>query len=350
MVNSALKQKNIDIRHNMRPSVHIPDRRRTLEAGFSSVLFSRGKQTESFFTEDSKLYVTPREAALLTKGILLDRGTKKWDSLSSRIEQRFVRYQPSSTSVLVQALSYRKQLLQESVSEASRNFLDHFTLVRLWNMSIVGAILFGMVSMTFVYRYLGQGASAADAIRTSNATTEQSAADTDADISPKVLGDQSSQANEVTAQVIQNSVATNQQELEKEIRKIVKGYPIEDMVPYIAKQDRTVAAFLIGIAKQESSWGEHVPVLNGQDCYNYWGFRLQRKLMGTGGHTCFNSRQDAVETVAKRIKSLVDKSKITSPASMVGTWKCGSDCSEDSPEAVKRWIDEVTVYFDKLNG
>ncbi len=80
-----------------------------------------------------------------------------------------------------------------------------------------------------------------------------------------------------------------QEEFEKEIQKIVAGSPMEKMVPLIARQDRRVAAFLVGIAKKESNFGRRVPVLNGQDCFNYWGYRGIRPRMGTGDHTCFDS-------------------------------------------------------------
>jgi uncharacterized FlgJ-related protein len=137
--------------------------------------------------------------------------------------------------------------------------------------------------------------------------------------------------------------------LEKEIREMVKGFPIENMVPYIAEKDRTVAAFIVGIAKKESAWGKRRPVLNGQDCYNYWGYRGKRMLMGSGGHTCFNSPKDAVDTVAKRIETLVKKYDRNTPAKMV-VWKCGSDCEATGGEAAARkWISDVSLYFNKLN-
>ena len=113
----------------------------------------------------------------------------------------------------------------------------------------------------------------------------------------------------------------SQQEFEKQMADMVKGYPIEKMVPLIAKKDRTVAAFMIGIAKQESSWGLHVPVYGDQDCYNLWGYRGKNPV-GTGGHTCFDSPQDAVDTVAKRIEFLVSNQKLNTPNKMI-IWKCG---------------------------
>ena len=129
---------------------------------------------------------------------------------------------------------------------------------------------------------------------------------------------------------------------------MVKGYPIEKMAFYIAQQDKVVAAFLVGIAKKESNWGKRVPVLDGRDCYNYWGYRGIRDRMGSGGHTCFDSYADAVETVAKRIKFLVSNENLDTPGEMI-IWKCGYDCSWDNPESMRNWIQDVGIYFNKLN-
>jgi len=333
-------KKNIDIASVRRPRVRPVSGREKV----SSVLFSRGKVSEAFFTEDSKLYITPREQELLRNGVKLERSSRKWDSLSARVVQDFVRYQPKKTSSLVQSLEKRYALLNDSLSEVSRSFVGQFSLVRLWNLSMVGSILFGMVMMTFIYKYLGQGAQA-EQLRPLAAQEQISQ-------TGKVLGAEASaddDAQAFTQQVLAIEQAKDQQALEKEILSMVKGYPIEKMVPYIAQKDRTVAAFIIGIARKESSWGVHVPVLNGQDCYNYWGYRGIRKLMGTGGHTCFNSPQDAVDTVAKRIATLVEKEGRNTPAKMV-LWKCGSDCNATGGQAAaNKWISDVTTYFDKLN-
>ena len=135
--------------------------------------------------------------------------------------------------------------------------------------------------------------------------------------------------------------------LEIEIKEMVAGYPIEDMAPYIAKQDKDVAAFLVSIAKKESNWGKRVPVLNGQDCYNYWGYRGKRERMGTGGHTCFDSREDAVNTVAKRLDTLVSEKNLDTPAELI-VWKCGNSCAGHSEGSVKKWISDVGFYFQKF--
>ena len=119
------------------------------------------------------------------------------------------------------------------------------------------------------------------------------------------------------------------------------------MLPYILEKDKITAAFLIGIAKKESNWGKRVPVLDGQDCYNYWGYRGVRRMMGTGGHTCFNSRQDAVDTVAKRLDTLIHSEKLNTPEKLV-VWKCGFSCEGHSRESVKKWISDVDMYYSEF--
>lgn len=135
---------------------------------------------------------------------------------------------------------------------------------------------------------------------------------------------------------------------EAKIRSMVKGYPIEAMVPDILEQDRLVAAFLVSVAKKESNWGKRVPVLDGRDCYNYWGYRGIRDRMGTGSHTCFDSTHDAVTTVAKRIQTLTIEKQLNTPEKMI-IWKCGNTCSGHSRESVLKWISDVEMYIDRLN-
>ena len=150
--------------------------------------------------------------------------------------------------------------------------------------------------------------------------------------------------NKFVIAALQSFENLKQEEFEKEILKIIKGTPMEKMSSLIAKQDRTVSAFLVGIAKKESNFGKRVPVLNGEDCFNYWGYRGIRDRMGSGGHTCFNSREDAIETVAGRLERLV-KADVDTPQEMV-LWKCGSACNSD-PNAQK-WISDVNIYFSQL--
>lgn len=307
-----------------------------------SALFSRGRITESFFTEDSKLYITPKEQELLDRGIKIRTGLSGFDGLSSKIVSDYRYFRPSESDVLYIKLKKRLEKFQEDFANLPQNFLRQMSLAKLWNLSIVGSIVIGMVSMTYIYRYLGSGASAVSSSQkvVANAPIEQ------------VLGDEDIKNNEEIAKYIENIIAESEkskkEEFEKEIKKMVKGYPIEEMVPYIAEKDRIVAAFLIGIARKESGWGVHVPVLDGKDCHNYWGYRGIRKLMGTGGHTCFNGPEDAVDTVSKRLEFLIEEKKLDTPAKMV-IWKCGSACSKDDQQAVRKWISDVELYFGKLN-
>lgn len=125
------------------------------------------------------------------------------------------------------------------------------------------------------------------------------------------------------------------------------GYPMEQMVPYLAQQDPRVAAFLVAIAKKESAWGKRAPVLNGEDCYNYWGFRQARDRMGTGGHTCFDDPRDAVVTVGARVADLIDKQYDT-PQKMVVIWKCGSSCRGHTAASVNKWVSDVEYHYDRV--
>ena len=136
---------------------------------------------------------------------------------------------------------------------------------------------------------------------------------------------------------------------EKEISKLVQGYPIARMTPYISQKDPKVAAFMIAIAKKESNWGKRKPVLAGNDCFNYWGFRLKSERMGSGGHTCFDSPREAVNTVAARVDELVNEENIDSPNEMV-VWKCGYGCQDDAKSASEqKWIRDVDLYYSKLS-
>ncbi len=321
------------------------------------VLFSGGKIARLFYTEDSKLYLTPEEQRLIKEGARLNRRIKKWDSLSARIVkeyslQKIRREEFSGRDWLVSQFNHHRRKIADDFINKSKNFIHQWSLTELWNFSLIGAILAGMISMTLIYKFLGPGASAGDVV-IRNGSSESQEVDV---ASSQVLGastedftGNAGEASEYIEKIIWNWEDSEKDDFEKEIREMVKGYPIEKMIPYIIEKDRIVAAFLIGIAKKESDWGKHVPVLNGQDCYNYWGYRGQRRLMGTAGHTCFNSRKDAVDTVAKRIEFLVSNNKLDTPAKMV-IWKCGSDCAATGGHAAARkWISDVNMYFEKLN-
>jgi hypothetical protein len=250
-------------------------------------------------------------------------------------------------------LKERYSSLSRYLKDALGGYTHGVGMVRMWNVSLVASLIFGMFLMTMIYRYLGQGARA-DEVSVGVGTAQQVAENKapEAVLGVEVVDEATVQRekDEYMAKIIAEVANKENAEFEKSLMNMVKGYPIEKMVPEIAKQDRTVAIFLIAIAKKESSWGVHSPVLDGEDCLNYWGFRKKRERMGTGGHTCFDSVKDAVDSAAKRINSLVYDEKIDTPEKMVLPWKCGYDCSWDSKQAVQKWIDDVEYYFRKLDA
>ncbi|MEA3323137.1 MAG: hypothetical protein U9Q12_02850 [Patescibacteria group bacterium] len=126
---------------------------------------------------------------------------------------------------------------------------------------------------------------------------------------------------------------------------VMVGYPMVEMAPYIARENREVAAFLVAIAKKESGWGTHTPKLNGEECYNYWGFRQKRERMGSGGHTCFDTPEEAVTVVSLRIKDLIRKGYDT-PEKIV-VWKCGS-CNGPARVGSAKWVQDVDMYYQQM--
>ena len=102
-------KKNIDIKSTKKQPKDVVLRRREAV----SVLFSRGKRSDKFFTEDSKLYITPLEQKMLRNGINLDRNVKKWDSLSSHIVSNFVRVQPSKAGKLLELWKEHSEMIKE---------------------------------------------------------------------------------------------------------------------------------------------------------------------------------------------------------------------------------------------
>lgn len=208
--------------------------------------------------------------------------------------------------------------------------------------SLVGGIAFGMVSMAFMEHFFGPGVFAG------SRNFEQ--------VSPEPSVSQAVALDEESEPVYDSGSdiffeyfnETADEKYKDNVRAMVKGYPIEEMLPYIFEQDRLTAAFLIGIAKKESNWGKRVPVLDAQDCFNYWGYRGVRRMMGSGGHTCFNSKKDAVMTVAKRLNTLINSEKLNTPEKMI-VWKCGFSCAGHSRESVKKWISDVDGYFKELS-
>ncbi|OGI21846.1 MAG: hypothetical protein A2808_02785 [Candidatus Moranbacteria bacterium RIFCSPHIGHO2_01_FULL_55_24] len=136
-------------------------------------------------------------------------------------------------------------------------------------------------------------------------------------------------------------------ELGNTIREIVAGYPMEEMVPAITEYDREVAGLIVGIAKKESNWGKRVPTKNGQDCFNYWGYKGAGSRGTAMGHGCFGSPEEAVQAIGNRLEELVALRKGSDPAKMV-VWKCGSSCASHSDASVKKWISDVNLYYRQI--
>jgi len=136
---------------------------------------------------------------------------------------------------------------------------------------------------------------------------------------------------------------------ENKVKKMVTGFPIEAMTTVIAEQDKTTAAFLVGIAKKESNWGKRVPrAEDGSDCFNYWGYRGAGSRGIAMGHGCFGSPEEAVGIVGGRLDTFVQEYKFRTPEEMV-VWKCGWSCDGHSNQSVKKWIADVGYYTRKFD-
>jgi hypothetical protein len=323
-------------------------------------LLVRGNTSAIFYTRDSKLYPNQDNKDFLGK----INNRSYFDGLSSRIVGEYRAYCPSRSDYLFRKLEKRYREISEDLIIHSKELAISFSPTRAWKYSIVASILFGMVSMTLIYRYLGQQASAGSLIV--NGSPEEMLAyqneilsapfDFNDSTTGKVLGEE--QINMENINLSEENVAyiekiitdvenRSYDEFENEIREMVKGYPIELMIPNIMEKDQIVAAFLVGIAKKESNWGKRVPLYQGQDCFNYWGYRGPNRT-GTGGHSCFATRKEAIDTVAKRLEWLVENQNRNTPEKMI-IWKCGSSCASHGREDVLKWISDVNIYFHQLN-
>jgi hypothetical protein len=135
--------------------------------------------------------------------------------------------------------------------------------------------------------------------------------------------------------------------LERRVKNLAKGFPLEHMASYISEQNEDTAAFLVGIAKKESNWGKRVPQKEGKDCYNYWGYRGKGENLTWDGYTCFHTPKEAIRTVGKRIDTLVLEHKFETPREMV-VWKCGWNCDGHGGASVEKWIQDVEYYYRKM--
>ncbi len=264
---------------------------------------------------------------------------RRWKRWNKQLHHRLVPVTPSIDGARIS--SSQTEALSQQLVRVRRLLLQGF-----WRpVSVTSAFLIGVFSTGAVYHSL-QASWAAESTPVAQVA---GAATTASDALSQPVVDEQVLTDEDIANLTDLIAASQEKKaFETKLRAMVKGYPIEAMVPDILKQDRMVAAFLVSIGKKESNWGKRVPVLDGQDCFNYWGYRGIRDRMGTGGHTCFDSRQDAVNTVAKRIKTLVETNQLDTPQKMI-LWKCGFTCSGQNHADVLKWISDVDLYFSQLN-
>lgn len=307
-----------------------------------SVLFSKGKKINKFFTNDSGLYYNCDDWLALKS--IESRDKNLFDSLNYKVVKQYNNVRGSRGDYLyLQYCLFAEKIkkYQDNLVERKYVFLNSISIFRLWNASILGAIIIGMISMSFIYRYLGPGVSAKD--------------DSNKEVAKTVLVEKENK-NEWSKEKEEKYLSEIAEYLKIEAdrdfnikaKELVKGYPIAEMMPYIIEKDPKVAAFYIAIAKKESNWGKRVPVLNGKDCYNYVGYRGKSEKKGSGGHTCFNSRKEAVDVVSKRIKELIEKYDRDTAKKMV-VWKCGNNCAATGGQAAaNKWIDDVDYILEKL--
>ncbi len=332
---------------NTGSGVGVSDRRRTAGPIRSEVI-SRGRRVAvTSFAEDKILYSRYAVETLGQKPLYLHPvrtvdGLRRpgFSGVAPLGRRPLVIAIPVPDLGSIREFEERFRSFGEDLSVGLSGFRLGLTSGKTAYVPLVGAMALGMVSALFLERSFGEGVQADDQVR--YVQTEQS-------LDARVLGADAATDEDMAKLLSELSVEDPaRKDFEKRVREMVKGYPIEDMVPYIVEQDRLVAIYLVAIAKKESAWGTRVPVLEGQDCFNYWGYRGIRLMMGTGGHTCFNSRKDAVETVGKRLHTLIYEKNLSTPEDLI-VWKCGSSCAGHDPYSVKKWISDVDMYYEKLN-
>ncbi|MEF3691532.1 MAG: hypothetical protein V3574_00565 [Candidatus Moraniibacteriota bacterium] len=307
-----------------------------------SFLYSRGLKRENFFTGNSYLYFDC-EDSVARKIIEFRTSNKLIDGLNKRAINDYRKFKRGKNDFLW--LKYKKLVLkldfcQKQLKEKRSYFLDNISVVRLWNTSILAAVIIGMISMSFIYRYLGQGAAAEDEVK------ERVAMEIVEKREPQIA--KASDGDDYIAELADYLKEDDNKKFNEKVQELVEGYPIEDFLPYLQGKDREVVSFYIAIAKKESNWGKRVPVLKGEDCYNYVGFRGKSDRMGTGGHTCFADRKEAVEVVSQRIEELIKKYGRDTAKEMV-VWKCGSDCNATGGQAAaNKWIADVDMILKEL--
>ncbi len=216
---------------------------------------------------------------------------------------------------------------------------------RIKKYNILTLIVLALVVRLFFSFYLGENALAKKPEKNSN-SQKFSSIDPLKNINPENLFEKEEIRASYNKSILKKDKKSKNKQ-EEIYENLVKDYPLALMTSEIAKQDKKVAAFLIAIAKKESNWGRHSPKKNGEDCYNYWGYRGGYNATASG-YSCFDSPSQAVEVVGERIENLI-KQGIDTPEKMI-VWKCGRDCSWDNPMAVRKWVSDVSAYYHKLNS
>jgi len=54
-----------------------------------------------------------------------------------------------------------------------------------------------------------------------------------------------------------------------------------------------------------------------------------------------------VMAVGNRLRHLVEIRNTSDPKNMI-VWKCGSSCAGHSDESVRKWIADVSLYYDRI--
>lgn len=142
--------------------------------------------------------------------------------------------------------------------------------------------------------------------------------------------------------------ALGDEELTQEIQSLTEGFPMAVMAESIARYDREIAGLIVGIGKKESNWGKRTPKLNGEECFNFWGYRgIGTRGFTPDGYGCWEKPEEAVKTIGDRLAKLREVRESAEPARMI-VWKCGSTCAGHSDESVRKWIADVNFYYREI--
>lgn len=251
--------------------------------------------------------------------------------------------------LIVGTLKMSKSSLQK-ISEGSKGLVKK------------GSYLMLLMFM-FVSFFLMNSPFSKDQIVFANETEEKEEIDSQIDFSEimdknpeeiiqDIIDEAEVKAKEVEAEekrIIEEALEQERQRvLAEKLAVMLEGHPMAEMAGEIAKQDEKVAALIVGIGKKESNWGKRSPSKDGQDCFNYWGYKTSGSRGQALGHACFGSREEAVATIAKRISYFVHETGRDTPAKIV-VWKCGSSCAATGGQAAaNKWISDVQIYYNQV--